>query len=128
LHCVAAALLWLVMGRARVRPWTATIVASAFVLFGAGAQDILWAFQIAFTGALVLGLAHLLLADHDGPVDRRDWFGLAAGFLALLCSGVAVTMVVVVGLATLLRRGWRIAVLHTVPLAAVYGAWWLAAS
>ena len=128
LHCVAAALLWLVMRRAGVRPWTATIVASAFVLFGAGAQDILWAFQIAFTGALVLGLAHLLLADHDGPVDRRDWLGLAAGFLALLCSGVAVTMVAVVGLATLLRRGWRIAALHTVPLGAVYAAWWLGAS
>jgi hypothetical protein len=128
LHCVAAALLWLVMRRARVRPWTATIVASAFVLFGAGAQDILWAFQIAFSGALVLGLVHVVLADHDGPLDRRDGFGIAAGFLALLCSGVALTMVVVVGVATLLRRGWRVAALHTVPLGVVYGAWWLGAS
>jgi hypothetical protein len=128
LHCAAAVLLWMVMRRAQVRAWTGTVVASAFVLFGAGAQDILWAFQIAFAGALVLGLVHLVLADHDGPLDRRDWFGIAAGFLALLCSGVAVTMVGVVGLATLLRRGWRVAAVHTVPLAAVYGAWWLAAS
>jgi len=128
LHCTAAALLWIVMRRARVRAWTSTIVASAFVLFGAGAQDILWAFQIAFTGALVLGLVHVVLADHDGPLDRRDWFGIAAGFLALLCSGVAVTMVGVVGLATLLRRGWRVAAVHTVPLALVYSAWWLGAA
>jgi hypothetical protein len=104
------------------------MVASAFVVFGAGAQDFLWAFQIAFTGALVLGLVHVLLADHDGPFDRRDWFGIAAGFLALLCSGVAVTMVGVVGLATLLRRGWRVAAVHTVPLALVYTAWWLGAA
>ena len=53
-----------------------------FVLFGAGAQDILWAFQITFTGALVFGLVQLLLADHDGPVDRRDWLGSVPG-----CSG-----------------------------------------
>ncbi len=123
-HLTAAALLRVIMLRSGVRPWTATIAASVFVLFGAGAQNILWAFQIAFTGALVLGLVQLLLTDHDGPIDRRDWIGIGAGFLALLCSGVAVTMVVVVGVATLLRRGWRVAALQTVPLGVVYFAWW----
>ena len=125
LHCTAAALLWVLMCRAGVRPWTATAAASAFVLFGAGAQDILWAFQITFTAALVFGLVHLLLADHDGAFDRRDWIGLGAGLLGLMCSGVAVTMVVVVGVAALLRRSWRIAALHTVPLGVIYGVWWL---
>jgi hypothetical protein len=125
LHGTAAALLWLLMRRSGVRPWTATAAASAFVLFGAGAQDILWAFQITFTGALVFGLVHLLLADHDGAFDRRDWLGIGAGLLGLMCSGVAVTMVVVVGVATLLRRSWRIAALHTAPLGALYTAWWL---
>jgi len=125
LHLLAAALLWVVMRRAHVHPWIATLTASTFVLFGAGAQDILWAFQITFTAALVLGLVHLLLVDHDGPVDRRDWFGLVAGALGLMCSGVAVTMVIVVGVATLLRRSWRVAALHTVPLGVVYGLWWL---
>jgi len=125
LHLVAAALLWVVMRRADVAAWVATLTASTFVLFGAGAQDILWAFQITFTAALVLGLVHLLLIDHDGPVDRRDWFGLLAGALGLMCSGVAVTMVIVVGIATLLRRSWRVAALHTVPLGVVYGLWWL---
>ncbi|MDQ1468347.1 MAG: hypothetical protein QOH10_2762 [Actinomycetota bacterium] len=125
LHLVAAALLRIVMRRSGAGPWIATICASVFVLFGTGAQDILWAFQITFTGALVFGLVHLLLADHSGPVDHRDWLGLAAGLLALMCSAVAITMVIVVAFATLLRRGWRIAALHTVPLAVVFGAWWL---
>ncbi len=125
LHLLVGALLRVIMRRAGVRPWTATIAASVFVLFGAGAQDVLWAFQITFTGALALGLVHLLLVDHDGPVDRRDGLGLLAGLLALMCSGVAVTMVIVVGVAALLRRGWRVAALHVVPLAVVYGAWWL---
>jgi hypothetical protein len=125
LHLVAAALLRIVMRRSGAGPWTATICASVFVLFGTGAQNILWAFQITFTGALVFGLVQLLLADHAGPVDRRDWLGLTAGLLALMCSGVAITMVIVVGFATLVRRGWQIAVLHTVPLGIVFGAWWL---
>ncbi|HTD51170.1 MAG TPA: hypothetical protein VK771_11250, partial [Acidimicrobiia bacterium] len=125
LHLLAAALLWVVARRAGVDPWIATLTASTFVGFGAGAQDFLWAFQITFSAALVLGLVQLLLADHDGPVDRRDWFGLVAGALGLMCSGVAVTMVIVVGIATLLRRSWRIAALHTVPLGVVYGLWWL---
>lgn len=128
LHLGVAVLLWTIMRRAAVRPWTATAAASAFALFGAGAQDILWAFQIAFTGALLLGLVHLVLADHDGPLDGRDWLGLAAGSAALLCSGVAVTMVLVVGIATLLRRSWRVAAVHCLPLVVVYTAWWLGAS
>jgi hypothetical protein len=124
-HLVAAALLRIVMRRSGAGPWIATICASVFVLFGTGAQDILWAFQITFSGALVFGLVQVLLADHAGPVDRRDWLGLAAGLLGLMCSGVAITMVIVVGFSTLLRRGWRIAALHTVPLGIVFGAWWL---
>ncbi len=125
LHLTAAALLRAIMRRSGVTPWIATAVASVFVLFGTASQDILWAFQIAFTGPLVLGLVQLLLADHDGGIDRRDWIGIAAGAAALMCSGVAVTMVGVVGLATLLKRGWRPALFHTAPLGVLYAAWWL---
>src|SRR5205085_12586284 len=86
----------------------------------------IWGFQIGFTGSLVAGLAHLLMSDHDGPFDRRDLLGLGFGLVGLMCSGVSLTMVGVVGLAVLVRRGWKMAALHTLPLAAVFGAWWLA--
>jgi hypothetical protein len=123
-HVAVAALARVVMRRADVDPWIATAVAGVVLLFGAGAQNVMYAFQITFTGALAFGLAHLLLADHDGAIDRRDWIGLLMGALGLMCSGVAVTMVAVVGLATVVRRGWRIAAFHVVPLAVVYVAWW----
>jgi hypothetical protein len=122
-HIVAVALLRVVMRRAGVSPWIATLVALVFVFFGAGAENILIAFQITFVGSLVFGLVQLLLADHDGPWDRRDWLGLLAGLAGLMCSGVAVAMTIVVGVAMLLRRGWRIALLHTAPLAIAYGIW-----
>jgi hypothetical protein len=122
-HLSVAALLRVVMRRAGVGSWLATAMVAPFIFFGAGAENILVAFQITFVGALAFGLVHLLLVDHDGRVDRRDWLGLAAGLAALLCSGVAISMVIAVGIATLLRRGWRVAVLHTVPLGAVYVIW-----
>ena len=122
-HIVAAALLRVVMRRAGVRPWIATLTALVFVFFGAGAENILIAFQITFVGSLVFGLVQLLLADHEGSWDRRDWLGLLAGFVGLMCSGVAVAMTVIVGVAILLRRGWRIALLHTAPLAIAYAIW-----
>ena len=125
-HLIAAALVLAVMRRAGVRPWLATIVAVLFVYFGAGAENILVAFQITFVGAFAFGLTQLLLADHDGALDRRDWLGLLAGLAGLMCSGVSLTMIVVVGAAILLRRGargWRIALFHTVPPGAAYLLW-----
>jgi hypothetical protein len=117
LHLVVAALLRAVMRRAGAGPWVATAAASVFVFIGSGTENNF------FTSAMAFGLIQLLLADHDGPVTRRDWIGLGAGLTALLCSGLAVTMAIVVGVAMLLRRGWRIALFHTTPLAAAYLLW-----
>jgi hypothetical protein len=122
-HLAAATLLLIVMRRAGVAAWVSTILAGVFLFFGSGVDNILLGFLIAFTGSLAFGLLHLLLADHEGPIDRRDWLGLIAGLAGMLCSGIAVTMVIVVGLAMLMRRGWRVALLHTVPLGAIYLIW-----
>jgi hypothetical protein len=124
LHLVAAALLRSVMRRAGASPWMSTVIAGAFIFFGTGAENIAVAFQIVFVGALVFGLVQLLLADHDGGINGRDWLGLLAGLAALLCSNVAIPMVAAVGGAALIRRGWRTALFHTVPLAVVFVVWW----
>lgn len=120
LHAVVVVLLRLVMRRAGVGPWLATVAAASMLLFSPGSDDIVWAFQIGYTGALASGLAQLLLADHDGGLDRRDAVGVALGILALMFSGVGITMAVVVFVAATIRRGFRIALVHTVPLAAAY--------
>ena len=126
LHLALCLLVRTVMRRVGVRPWTATLVASILVFFGSGYQNIVLPFQITLVGSVVFGLVHLLLAGHEGPWDRRDSLGLAAGLGALLCSGVGVSMVIAVGVAVLISRGWRPALLHTLPLAAIYGVWFVA--
>jgi hypothetical protein len=126
-HLGAAWLLFVVMRRSEVRPWIAACATSPFVLFGPGAQNLTWAFQIAFTFALLLGLTQLVLALHDGPIDRRDWLALGAGALGLTCSGVAPAVVLAVGVAVFIRRGWRPAAFQTAPLAAMYLTWYVLA-
>lgn len=123
LHLTAVVLLWLVMRRAGTQTWIAAAAASVLVLFGPGAQNIVWAFQVSFVGSLAYGLAQLLLADHDGPFGRRDALGLAFGALAVMSSAVGLTMALVVGMAVLARRGWRMALAHAVPPILLYGIW-----
>jgi hypothetical protein len=123
-HLASACLLRVVMRRAGANPWVATAAAALFVFLGSGNENLVKAFQFTFAGSLAFGLAHLVLADGDGPIGRRDLLGLGCGLVGLMCSGISVAMVAIVGLAVLLRRGWRAAAVHTVPLAVVYAAWW----
>lgn len=123
LHIAVAALLRVIMRRAGVGPWVATAAATLYVFFGAGGQNALWAFQITFVGAVTFGLLQLVLSDHDGRIDRRDWFGLLFGLLSIMCAGVAITMVAVVGIASVIRGRWRAALFHTAPLGALWGIW-----
>ncbi|MDZ7783942.1 MAG: hypothetical protein U5K56_13735 [Halioglobus sp.] len=125
-HLGTAVLLWLIMRRCEVNPWIATALATVFIFFGPGEENIIWAFQVGFTGALFLGLAQLLLADHEGGHGARDAAGLALGLGALLSAGFTPVLVAATGAVALVRRGWGPALFHTVPLAIVYLSWWLA--
>jgi hypothetical protein len=126
-HLGIAALLRVVMRRVGVGPWIATAAAGLFAMFGAGYDNLFSAFQITFVWAVLFGLVQLLLADHDGRINRLDWFGVAAGLAAIMCSLVGVPMVTAVGLAALIRRGWRAALFHVGPLAYIFAMWWLVA-
>jgi len=122
-HLLCAVLLRVILRRSGVDPWLATVAVVPWIFFGSGWQDIVWGFQVAWNGALALSMTQLLLADHDGPRDRRDVLAVGAGIGALLCAGIATSLTVAVALALLLRRGWRVAALHAVPLAGAYLAW-----
>jgi hypothetical protein len=126
LHLIVAALLRAVMRRAHAGPWVSTAAATTFALFGSGFYNIEYAWQMAWGATLALGLGYLMLVDHAGAFDRRDAIGLAMGLAALMCSGVATTMIIVVGVAVLIRRGWRAALLHAGSLGAVYMLWLVA--
>ena len=122
-HLLVVCLVRWVMRRAGVGPWIATAGAAPLILFGAGAENIIWSFQIAFVLPLAFGMAQGMLADHEGPLQRRDRLGLLFGAAAILCSAVGLVMVAAAGVTAMLRRGWRAALFHVAPLFAVYLLW-----
>ena len=122
-HLTAAALLRVVMRRSGVDPWIATAAASAFALFGAGRFNIIYPFQIGFTGALAIGLAALLVADRDGGLARADVAGVLACVASLLFAGIAVVLVAAVALSVLLRRGLKVAAVYALVPGGVFLLW-----
>lgn len=123
LHVAAAHLLWRLLHQIGVQPAVAAALTTVFVLLGAGYENLMWAFQIGFVGSVTLGLGGLLLVNHDGPWGRRDVAGWLVSIIGLMFSGISVTMVVVAGLAVLLRRGWRQALLTVSVPGVVYLVW-----
>ena len=124
-HLTTAILLRIIMRRCGVNPWIATAAASLFVLFGPGEESIIWGAQIGQGGTIAFGLGQLVVADHEGPLDWRDFLALALGFLAFLSSGFAPFTIAIVGVVVLVRRGIRPALLQTVPIAVAYVTWFL---
>lgn len=125
-HLGVVAMIWVTMRRLRIHPAIATTTALPFALYGAGRSNLLFGFQIALTGAIVFGLVQLLLGTSDEPTIRRDLVAIGFGLAAIMCSAVGIPMVIGAALAVLIRRGWRAAAMHAVPLGAVYVAWYLA--
>jgi hypothetical protein len=118
-------MLWRVLLRVGVHPAYATAVALIFAVLAVGWENRSTPFQIAIIGPVALGFGALLLMPERGSFDRRDvaiWVLLVLG---LMCSGVGVTMTIVVGLAALLRRGWRVAAEVVSVPAVVYAIWFV---
>ena len=95
LHLAVVHLVWRVMLQGGTTPWIATVVVLPLIVLGAGAQNLLWAFQIGFLGSVFLGLGALLLVNHAGRWQLRDFAGLALLVFALLWSGVSILLVAV---------------------------------
>lgn len=124
-HVILAHLLFRVMVRTHIDPWIATALATVFLFLGAGAENLTWAFQMAWILSLALEVAGLLIVDRDEVGIRRDLAYWALAVLALMCSGVGVPLVAVAGLVALIRRGWRPA-LRVVSVPAVVFVCWFA--
>lgn len=124
-HLAVVHLIWRVMMRAGVRPWLATGLAATVILFGAAAENLLWAFQLGFVGAIAIGLVVLLVVDRErlGP----GWATLVVvlSIASLTFSGTALPMIAAAFVLSCIRRGWRLSLLLFAPAGVVYLAWYL---
>jgi hypothetical protein len=124
-HLTVVHLLWRVMLRVGVEPFLAATLCGIFAVLGAASDDLFLAWQWQLVGPLLFGLWALLLTPERGGWQRRDYVVWLLLVLGLMCSGVAITMTVVVGLVVLLRRGWRLAAATVAVPAAAYGLWYV---
>ncbi|MHA7987279.1 hypothetical protein ACX9R5_15885 [Rathayibacter sp. CAU 1779] len=120
-----ATVTWRVMLRVGVAPWIATAGSAVICFMGAGDENILWAFQVGFMGAMVFALLAMLLLTRPrfGP-----WTGIgviACSLVALASSGTSLPILAGAGIVALVYRGWRQTIaLFVLPLV-VYASWYL---
>ena len=122
-HLVTTHLLWRLLLRVGVDAFVATVACVPFIVLGAGSENLTQAFQFSLIVPLALGFGALLLIPDRGPFGSRDVVVVAVLVFALMWSGIAVTMVVVVGLFGLLARGIKVAAAIVIPPALVYLLW-----
>jgi hypothetical protein len=111
-HLGACAVFAVLLRRHGASAWVVAVMMVPAAFSGPGGTDILWDFQMGFVLPSLLGLVAILVVDLDRPRRRAAilpvWALLVA---ALMCSGAGVTTVALVSAYTLLRRGWRTALL-----------------
>jgi hypothetical protein len=123
-HAAACILFFLVLRRCGVHPWVAVGVTTVMVFLGAGAENLLWSFQVGMVGSAVFGLAALLVLTGTSGRRRLGLLWLLS-ILSLMTASTAIPMLIWLGSFTLLRDGLRRALALTVPPMIVYAGWFL---
>jgi hypothetical protein len=123
LFLLSAAMIFFYVRRC-VGDWLALLAMTLILFLGAAWIDLLWPFQMTFSGSIATGLAALLLLDRDEP--RRDAIACALLVISTAFSEIgvafAVAALVNIALAPSLRR--RRLYVGIVPLG-FYLAWFI---
>jgi ubiquinone/menaquinone biosynthesis C-methylase UbiE len=101
------------------------LAAAAIVLFlGRGAENLIWAFQAGFVGALALGLLAVWLLDRRDPARRHVAGAALALTLALMCGEPGVAVAAALAAELVADRKRRRLLLVLIPPLAVFAAWY----
>lgn len=104
-HLAVVHLIWRLSLRAGATPWLATGFAAVTVLLGCAAENLFWAFQVGFMGAVAVALVVVLLVDR---AELTLPWAVAAGAIAVLAlpfSGTALPVLAAAAILSWIRRG-----------------------
>ena len=122
LHATNVVLLFEVIRR---RAGDLIAVAAAFLMLvlGAGWENLLWAFQMAFVGSVACGLGALLVIETE---RGRAWLAMLLLFGSLMFSGIGLFFLVAAAIRLALTPARRRNLVWLAPVAVALGAWYLA--
>jgi hypothetical protein len=123
---VAAVLLLFTLIRRRSGDVPAFGAALILLVLGSGADNIVWAFQVAWAGSVAFGLLAMLLLDGDPPFPSRLAPVAVAILCSLMCSSVGLAFLVAVGMELLADRHRRRFLLALILPTAAFVEWFLA--
>lgn len=106
----------------RVGPWLAVVATGAMCVVGPAYQNLIWAFQIGFIGALMFGLCALIALDRV-PTSRGNVVATILLLLAISSSGTGLCMLAAAVVRLAVRRQWSRWPVVAVP-GAVYLIWY----
>jgi hypothetical protein len=109
-HLILVVLVVRLMKRCGVPVVGRCFAAAIFTVYGAGAENLLWAFQFAWIAACIAGLVLVELIDVPTFSRRRLVVVWLVGVAGLMCAGIGVSMVAAGALTAWIRHGWRRAV------------------
>ena len=123
LHVVVAAEVFVLVRRA-AGPAIGLAAGVLMLVFGSGFENLFWAMQIGFIGAVALGFGAMLALDGT-PTRARAAIGAVLLTIAVTMSGLGLVMVAAVGIELVAdrarRRFWPVA---AIP-AAIYVTWFI---
>ena len=122
LHVVVASLVYILV-RWRSSPMVGFGAGLMVLFLGSGFENLYWGFQIGFLGSMAAGLGAMAVL-YGPPSVRKSIAGVALLVVGLMCSGVGVTFILVVGVELLLDdRRRSLTPLMAIPTA-VFVAWY----
>jgi hypothetical protein len=108
--------------RRRVHDVIAGCAALAIAMLGSGWQNIYFPFSVSHTLALALGIVAWLLVDRESK--RADMGATAAHLVAVLTSGIGVSVIIGTAARLAVNREWMRAVRVLAPSVVVYLVWY----
>lgn len=124
LHAANVGLLFELVRR-RVGDLIGIACAALLLVLGAGWENLLWAFQMAFVGSVACGLA-MLLALEATPSRRRMPLVAVLLTASLMFSGIGLFFGVAAAVRLAATNGRRKELAWLVPVGVAFGAWFLA--
>lgn len=100
--------------------------ALAVVFLTGGTENLYWAFQVGFVGALACGITLVLIAYGSPDTSRSTWGAAALGVLSVALTTHGLVFVVLAAVVLAARRMWRKMVWVVAPPVVLFGLWYVA--